>query len=235
MHIWKPIFHDGELVCFAVGHVHNTDIGGAVPASLSRQLTEVHQEGLRLPPTRLYRKGELNRELVNIIMANVRMPEQNWGDMKASTPRSRSARPRVREIIARFGIETFREGVADLLDLAEAQARRVIRSIPDGEYFFADFMDEDSPGGYPARVALNLIVDGDEIVFDYTGSDPQLASSIHVPTGGDERHVLLMVGAVYVLYTLDPSILRNCGLLRPLRSILPEGSIVNPRFPAAVA
>ncbi|MGY8995225.1 MAG: hydantoinase B/oxoprolinase family protein, partial [Alphaproteobacteria bacterium] len=72
MHIWKPIFHEGELVCFAVGHVHNTDIGGAVPASLSRQLTEVHQEGLRLPPTKLYRAGVLNQELLNIITANVR-------------------------------------------------------------------------------------------------------------------------------------------------------------------
>ena len=234
MHIWKPVFHDGEPVCFAVGHVHNTDIGGAVPASLSRQLTEVHQEGLRLPPTKLYRKGELNRELVDIVMANVRMPEQNWGDLKAQYASVNIGEARVREIVARFGVETFREGVADLLDLAEAQARRVIRSIPDGEYFFADFMDEDSPDGYPARVALNLVVKGDEIVFDYTGSDPQLASSIHVPTGGDERHVLMMVGAVYVLYTLDPSILRNCGLLRPLRCILPEGSIVNPRFPAAV-
>ena len=234
MHIWKPVFHDGELVCFAVGHVHNTDIGGAVPASLSRQLTEVHQEGLRLPPTRLYRRGELNRELVDIIMANVRMPEQNWGDMKAQAASVTIGEARVREIITRFGVEVFHEGVADLLDLAEAQARRVIRSIPDGEYFFADFMDEDSPDGFPARIALTLIIDGDEIVFDYTGSDPQLASSINVPTGGDERHVLLMVGAVYVLYTLDPSILRNCGLLRPMRCILPEGSIVNPRFPAAV-
>ena len=234
MHIWKPVFHEGELICFAVGHVHNTDIGGAVPASLSRQLTEVHQEGLRLPPTKLYRKGELNRELVDIVMANVRMPEQNWGDLKAQYASVNIGEARVGEIVARFGLETFREGVADLLDLAEAQARRVIRSIPDGEYFFADFMDEDSPNGYPARIALNLTVKDDEIVFDYTGSDPQLASSIHVPTGGDERHVLLMVGAVYVLYTLDPSIPRNSGLLRPMRCVLPEGSIVNPRFPAAV-
>ncbi|MBT6204404.1 MAG: hydantoinase B/oxoprolinase family protein [Alphaproteobacteria bacterium] len=234
MHIWKPIFHEGELVCFAVGHVHNTDIGGAVPASLSRQLTEVHQEGLRLPPTKLYRAGVLNQELLNIITANVRMPDQNWGDMKAQYASVNIGEAKVKEIIARFGAETFSQGVEDLLDLADAQARRVIGSIPDGEHFFADYMDEDSPDGYPARIALNLIVKGDGLIFDYTGSDPQLASSINIPTGGDERHVLMMVGAVYVLYTLDPTILRNSGLLRACRCILPDGSLMNPQFPAAV-
>ena len=234
MHIWKPIFVGDQLVCFAVGHVHNTDIGGAVPASLSRALTEVHQEGIRIPPTKLFKAGVLNTELINIIMTNVRMPEQNWGDMKAQIASVNIAEAKVRDIVERFGLETFREGVEDLLDLAETQARRVIEGIPDGEYFFADYMDEDSPQGHPARIALTLTVKGDEMVFDYTGSDPQLASSIQVPTGGDERHVLMMVGVVYVLYTLDPTILRNCGLLRPSRCVLPQGSIVNPEFPAAV-
>ncbi|MBS34470.1 MAG: hydantoin utilization protein B [Thiotrichales bacterium] len=234
LHIWKPVFHEGEIIAYVAGHVHNTDIGGAVPASLSRTLTEVHQEGLRIPPTKIMRGGELNQELVNLIMTNVRMPEQNWGDLKAQIASVNIGELKIKDIVSRFGVETFTQGVEELLDLADAQARRVIQSIPDGEYFFADYMDEDSPNGYPARVALNLIVDGDEMIFDYSGSDPQLASSINVPTGGDERHVLMMVGAVYVLYTLDPTILRNSGLLRSSRCILPEGSLVNPQFPAAV-
>ena len=234
MHIWKPVFYEDELVCFVVGHVHNTDMGGAVPASLSRRLSEVHQEGLRIPPTKLLRAGVLNQELVNLIMTNVRMPEQNWGDMKAQMASVNIGELKIKEIVARFGLETFKEGIEDLLSLAEAQARKVIEKIPDGEYFFADYMDEDSPDGYPARLALNLKIHGDEMVFDYTGSDPQLTSSINIPTGGDERHALMMIGMVYVLYTLDPTILRNTGLLRPGRCILPQGSIVNPEFPAAV-
>ena len=234
MHIWKPVFHEAELMCYVAGHVHNTDIGGAVPASLSRQLSEVHQEGIRIPPTKLMRAGELNDELVNIILTNVRMPEQNWGDMKAQIASVNIGELKVEEVIKRFGPATFTQGIEDLLDLADLQARKVIRTIPDGEYFFADYMDEDSPDGYPARIALTLRVRGDEMVFDYRGSDPQLASSIHIPTGGDGRHVLMMVGAVYVLYTLDPSILLNAGLLRSSRCILPQGSIVNPEFPAAV-
>ena len=234
MHIWKPVFHEGELVCFVAGHVHNTDMGGAVPASLSRRLSEVHQEGLRIPPTKLMRAGVLNEELVNLIMTNVRMPEQNWGDMKAQIASVNIGELKVKEIVQRFGLETFITGVDDLLDLAEAQARRVIQKIPDGEYFFADYIDEDSPDGYPARLALTLTVRDDEMVFDYSGSDPQLTSSINIPTGGDERHALMMVGMVYVLYTLDPTLLRNSGLLRAGRCILPQGSIVNPEFPAAV-
>ena len=234
MHVWKPVFHDGELMCFVAGHVHNTDIGGAVPASLSRQLTEVHQEGIRIPPTKLVRAGVLNQELLNIILTNVRMPDQNWGDMKAQIASVNIGELKVKEIIKRFGKDTFRDGIGDLLDLADVQARQVIRTIPNGEYFFADYMDEDSPNGYPARLALTLTVKDDEMVFDYTGSDPQVASSIHIPTGGDERHVLMMVGAVYVLYTLDSTILRNSGLLRSSRCILPKGSLVNPEFPAAV-
>lgn len=234
VHLWKPIFHEGEPVCFAVGHVHNTDVGGAVPASLSRANTEVHQEGIRFPPTKLYRRGELNRELVDVMLMNVRMPEQNWGDLKAQIAAMATGERKVREMIGRFGIDTFREGVRDLLDYGERQARRLIERIPDGEYFFADYMDEDSVDGKPCRIAVNMVVDGDEVVFDFSETDPQLTSSLNIPTGGDPRHVLLMVPYIYVMYTLDRSVLLNSGLLRPARCVIPEGSLVNPRYPAAV-
>jgi N-methylhydantoinase B len=233
-HLWKPVFHNDELVCFSVTHVHNTDVGGAVPASLSRSLTEVHQEGVRLPPVKLYKKGELNREVRDIMLTNVRMPEQNWGDMKAQIAALNTGERKVHEMIARFGIETFKTGLDSLLDHAEAQSRRVIRSIPDGEYFFADYTDEDSVGGNPCRIALNLTVKGDELLFDYSESDPQLNSSLNIPTGGDGRHALLMVGTIYVLGLLDRTLYLNSGALRPCRSILPKGSMVNPEFPAAV-
>ncbi|MBV8169701.1 MAG: hydantoinase B/oxoprolinase family protein, partial [Alphaproteobacteria bacterium] len=141
---------------------------------------------------------------------------------------------KVHEMVRRFGYETFSDGMAGLLDYAEQQARALIRKIPDGEYFFADYMDEDSVNGYPCRIAVNLIVKGDELILDYSESDPQLTSSLNMPTGGDPRHVLLMIPVMYVLYTMDPSILLNCGLTRPVRCILPEGSVVNPKFPAAV-
>ena len=234
MHIWKPIFHAGEIVCFAVGHIHNTDVGGAVPASLSRTLTEVHQEGIRLPPTKIMRAGEINQDVLDILLTNVRMPEQNWGDLKAQIAAVNTGERRVHEMIEKFGIETFREGIGDLLDYAENQARAIIRDLPDGEYFFADYMDEDAVDGWPCRIALNLTIAGDSCIMDFSTSDPQLESSMNIPTGGEERHVMMLVGLVYVLYTLDPNLFLNSGVTRVCRCILPKGTIVNPAFPAAV-
>ena len=235
LHMWKPVFHDGELVAFACGHIHNTDIGGAVPASLSRTLVEIHQEGIRFTPAKLYKAGVLNEELLQVMMTNVRQPDQNWGDLKAFVGALNTGARKVSDIIAKFGVEIFREGAEDLMDYAEHQARDILNFVPDGEYFFSDFIDEDSDTARnPCRLALNLKIKGDSAVLDFTGSDPQLTSSINVPTGGFAHHTLMLVGVYYVLYTLNPNLLLNCGLTRPFTCILPKGTIVNPEFPAAV-
>lgn len=234
IHMWKPVFRDGRLVCFVGNHIHNTDVGGAVPATLSRSLTEIQQEGLRIPPMRLMRDGVMNEDLLQLIAHNVRMPEQNWGDLNAQIACVNVGERKVHEILDRFGTETFSEGLEGLLAYAEQQARGVIRLIPDGEYFFADYADEDQAGGYPVRVAVTLRVHGDTLTIDYTGSDPQLASSLNMPTGGKERHSLAMVGVVYALFCLDPTITLNAGLVRPCRAVLPEGSVMNAVMPAAV-
>ncbi len=232
--IWKPVFHEGEILCFASGHIHNTDMGGAVPASLSRALTEIHQEGIRFRPTKLYRAGVLNQELVDIMLNNVRKPALNLGDLKAFVGAMNTGERKIREMIVKFGTDTLRRGLADLQDYAEHQAREILRSIPDGEYFFADYTDEDGPDGYPARLAVTLRIAGDSAVLDFTGSDPQLTSSLNVPTGGNPHHTLILVGVYYVLFSLNPGLLLNHGLTRPFRCILPEGTMVNPLFPAAV-
>ncbi|MGI9333701.1 MAG: hydantoinase B/oxoprolinase family protein, partial [Gammaproteobacteria bacterium] len=234
LHLWKPIFHAGELVCFAVGHIHNTDVGGAVPASLSRANTEVHQEGVRVPPVKLYKRGVLNSEVLDIMLMNVRMPEQNWGDLKAQVAAMNTGERKVHEMIRRFGIDTFRAGIVDLLDYAELQAHHLIGKIPNGQYFFADYMDEDSVDGRPCRLAVNLEIEDEAVVADFSESDPQLTSSLNIPTGGDQRHVLLWIPYIYVLYTMDRTVLLNSGLMRPASSIIPDGSVLNPRFPAAV-
>ncbi|MEO8136641.1 MAG: hydantoinase B/oxoprolinase family protein, partial [Betaproteobacteria bacterium] len=234
VHLWKPIFSEGELICFAGCHVHNTDVGGAVPATLSRTLTEVHQEGLRIPPMLLMRDGVTNQDLLRIIHTNVRVPEQNRGDLNAQIACVNIGERKVHEIIERFGRDTVKVGIYQLLDYAEQQARALIRTIPDGEYSFADYADEDSVDGYPARICVTVKVQGDSVVLDFTGTDPQLASSLNMPTGGHERHALITVGLVYVLATLDPKIVLNAGTVRLVRAILPEGTVVNAIAPAAV-
>lgn len=234
IHIWKPVFYQGEIVCFVVGHIHNTDVGGAVPASLSRSLTEIVQEGIRVPPLKIMRAGKLNEDVAAIMRLNVRAPRQNWGDFNAQIASVNVGERKVLEIIDRFGVEQFKEGAYAILDYAEQQARSVIESVPDGEYFFADFADEDGDSQYPCRVALTLRVRGGAVELDYTGSDPQLASSLNMPTGGRERHPLALVGLTYVLYTLYPGILLNAGTLRVARAVLPRGTVVNCVEPAAV-
>ena len=209
-------------------------MGGAVPASLSRALTEVHQEGVRFPPMKLYRKGELNDEALRVMLLNVRKPEQNLGDLKALVGAMNTGERKLQAMLEKFGVDAFREGLAAVQDYAEHQAREILRSIPDGEYFFADYADEDSVGGNPCRLALTLRVEGDAAVLDFTGTDPQLTSALNVPTGGDPRHTLLLVGVYYVLYTLNPQLVLNAGLTRPFTCIAPEGTVLNPVFPAAV-
>lgn len=234
MHVWRPVFRDGRLVCFLGNHIHNTDMGGAVPASLSRTLTEVHQEGLRIPPMLLMRDGVIDEKLLQIMHVNVRMPEQNHGDLNAQIAALAVGERKVHEIIDRFGVDDFMEGARDLLDYAEEQTRALIRDMPDGEYTFSEYADEDSVGGYPCRICITLRVRGDELELDFTGSDPQVASSLNVPTGGDGHHSVLTVGLIYVLHTLAPRNMLNYGSVRPCTAVLPHGTIVNPQAPAAV-
>lgn len=233
-HLWKPVFAGDDIVAWTGGHIHNTDMGGAVPASLSRSLTEIHQEGIRFPPMKLVNEGEFDEAILRIMTTNVRKPDLNIGDIKALVGALNTGERKVHAMIDRFGKTGFLEGVAALKDQAEAQARAVLNTIPDGEYVFADYADEDSDQANPCRLKLTLRIEGDSAVLDFTGSDPQLASSLNVPSGGDPRHTILLVGVYYVLYTLNPKILLNTGLTRPFRCITPEGTVLNPVMPAAV-
>ena len=232
--LWKPVFHAGKIIAFAGGHVHNVDVGGAVPASLSRTLTDVHQEGIRIPPSKLYRAGVLDEGLLRVMLTNVRVPAQNWGDLKAQVAAVNTGERRILDLVHRFGVQTVVDGLADLLDYAEAQARTVLAGLPDGEYRFTEYCDEDAPNGDPLRLCLALRIQGDGAELDFTGTDPQTLSSLNVPTGGHPRHSLMLVGVYYVLSALHPGITLNFGTTRAFRCRAPEGSVLNPNFPAAV-
>lgn len=233
-HLWKPVFHDGEIIAWTGGHIHNTDMGGAVPASLSRALTEIHQEGIRFPPMKLVNEGVFDDKILRIMSTNVRKPDLNIGDIKALVGALNTGERKIHAMVAKFGKDAFLEGVEALIDHAEAQARDMLAAMPDGTWEFCDYADEDSVEANPCRLKLTLTIRGDEAILDFTGSDPQLGSSLNVPSGGDPRHTMLLVGVYYVLYTLNPKILLNTGLTRPFTCITPKGSVLNPVFPAAV-
>lgn len=233
-HLWKPVFHEGEILAWTGGHIHNTDMGGAVPASLSRALTEIHQEGIRFPPMKLVNQGVFDETVLKIMTTNVRKPDLNIGDIKALVGALNTGERKILAMVEKFGRQAFLEGAEALLDHAEAQARALLRSMPDGTWEFVDYADEDSVEANPCRLKLTLTIRGDEAILDFTGSDPQLGSSLNVPSGGNPRHTMLLVGVYYVLYTLNPKILLNAGLTRPFTCITPLGSVLNPVSPAAV-
>lgn len=231
---WKPVFYDGEIIAWTGGHIHNTDMGGAVPASLSRALTEIHQEGIRFPPMKIVNEGVFDEKILKIMTTNVRKPDLNIGDIKALVGALNTGERKILAMVEKFGKAAFLEGVEALMDHAEAQARDVLLSMPDGTWVFTDYADEDSVEANPCRLKLTLTIKGDEAILDFTGSDPQLGSSLNVPTGGDPRHSVLLVAIYYILYTLNPRILLNTGLTRPFTCITPKGSVLNPVSPAAV-
>ncbi|MBP0616368.1 hydantoinase B/oxoprolinase family protein [Jiella mangrovi] len=232
--LWKPVFYEGEIIAWTGGHIHNTDMGGAVPASLSRSLTEIHQEGIRFPPMKLVNEGVYDEQILKIMAANVRKPDLNVGDIKAMVGALKTGERKILAMVEKFGKEAFLEGVEALMDHAEAQTRDILRAMPDGTWEFADYADEDSVEANPCRLKLTLTIKGDEAILDFTGSDPQLGSSLNVPSGGDPRHSMLLVGIYYLLYTLNPRIYLNTGLTRPFTCIAPEGTVLNPVSPAAV-
>ena len=233
-HLWKPVFFEDEIIAWTGGHIHNTDMGGAVPASLSRALTEIHQEGIRFPPMKLVREGVFDETVLRIMATNVRKPDLNLGDIKALVGALGTGERKVLAMVRKFGKQAFLAGADALVDHAEAQARALLSSMPDGTWEFADYADEDSVEANPCRLKLTLTIRGDEAILDFTGSDPQLGSSLNVPSGGNPRHTILLVGIYYVLYTLNPKILLNAGLTRPFTCITPEGTVLNPVAPAAV-
>jgi len=183
---------------------------------------------------KLVNEGVFDEMILRIMSTNVRKPDLNIGDIKALVGALNTGERKIQAMVRKFGKAGFIEGVAALLDHAEAQARDVLRSLPDGTWEFADYADEDSVEANPCRLKLTLTIKGDEAVLDFTGSDPQLGSSLNVPSGSDPRHTMLLVGVYYVLYTLNPKIQLNTGLTRPFTCIAPTGSVLNPVFPAAV-
>jgi N-methylhydantoinase B len=232
VHMFKPVFHQGSLVAFSWAFIHCSDIGGIVPTSVAATSEELFQEGLRIPPQKLYRKGILNSELLELILANCRTPAENWGDLKAMMAGVNTGEQRFHEMIAKFSVTTVRAASEELLAYSEARARAIIERIPDGEYSFVDYLEDDARTDIPVRIAVTLGIRGDSAHLDFTGSDPQVRAAYNIPTGG-RRHPFLCTALVIAVNTLDPRIPLNSGVIRPISMTLPPSSVVNPEFPAA--
>ena len=232
LHLVRPIFWEGRLVGHAAGFLHCSDIGGLVPASISPRAAEIFQEGLRLPPKKLFVGGAVNQDLLDVILANCRIPAQNWGDLQALVAGLVTGERRVHALIGRFGLDTVLKGMDDLIDYTARKVEALIRRMPRGRYDFSDYIEDDVVTDIPIRLKVGLTVEDGLIHLDFTGSDVQVSSALNVPTGG-RAHPFMAIALFNYFITKDPGIPLNAGVLRPIRMTLPPGSVVNPEFPAA--
>lgn len=231
--LWKPIFFQGELICYAWSFIHASDVGGRVSGSIAPSSYEVYQEGIRVPPQKFVSEGKLDQTFLNMFLSNCRIPDQNWGDLKACLAGLNTAERRVQELLNQYGGEPIREGIDSVLDYAETQARRVIAHVPDGTYSYTDYIEADMVGLGLVRIKLELTIRGDEMLLDFTGTDPQVRAALNIPTYGKHGHWMLITGLVNWLCTMEPGIAYNAGLVRPMRVRIPRGSLLAPEPGAA--
>ncbi|MDP6707372.1 MAG: hydantoinase B/oxoprolinase family protein [Alphaproteobacteria bacterium] len=225
-----PVFHCGEIAMFVGNIAHHADIGGMAPGSMAGGMTEVYQEGLRIPPIKLMRGDEIVEDVLDMILLNVRVPNERRGDYAAQIAANRLGVRRCGELLERWSPAAVAEGADEIIRAAARRLRAAIAELPDGEYRFTDVMDDDGMGEAQIEIAVRIVVTGEEILFDFTGSAPQVKGNINVSSAGLQACVFF---ALKVL--LDPAAPMNHGMLEPIRIEAPKGTIVNADFPAATA
>jgi N-methylhydantoinase B/oxoprolinase/acetone carboxylase alpha subunit len=214
---------------YVASRAHHADVGGMSPGSMPLA-REIYQEGLRIPPVLLMKDGKIQRDVMQIVLANVRTPEEREGDLMAQVMSNRRGEARLLEIVARYGLARVRRSATDLQDYSERVTRAMLRRIPDGEYRFEDFLDDDGITDEPVRIAVALRIKGDGAEVDFTGSSPQVTGSVNA------NYAIAVSAAMYCFRCLiDADVPYNAGLLRPIRVIAPERSVVNAGLPAAMA
>jgi len=200
------------------------EIGGKAPGSFSSDATDIYQEGLRLPPTKIMNRGEHVEDVWRIILSNHRTPRNTWGDFHAMIGSLETAERRMRELSQRYDLETLSAATAQLHDYSERRMRSEIAELPDGEYFADMWVEDDGVLPDPFHIQVTVTIEGDRIMADFTGTDPQVRG----PMNGT---VVVVAAAVYnvVFSMVDPLSLipRNSGCYRPIDFIAPAGTVVN--------
>jgi len=214
---------------YVASRAHHADVGGMSPGSMPLA-REIYQEGLRIPPVLLMRGDKVQRDVMELILANVRTPEEREGDLLAQVMAGKRGEERLREVAKKYGVARVRRSADELLDYTERVTRAMLREIPDGEYAFEDFLDSDGISDDLVRIAVTLRIRGGNTEVDFTGSAPQAAGSVNA------NYAVAVSAAMYCFRCLiDADIPYNAGLLRPIRVIAPARSIVNAEPPAAMA
>jgi N-methylhydantoinase B len=227
--VFSPIFAGGRLVGFAGCVAHQMDIGGMNPGGYCPAATDIYQEGIRFPGIKLVDRGVLRDDMMRTITRNVRLPDQQRGDLLGQLAALRVAVRAVPATVERYGAEGFTSLCADLIDLTERRVRAELAALPDGTYTATDAIDHDGHEDrlYPMQVTLTI--EGDRLGVDFTGTAEQAPGFINASESNTRASTI----AALMLF-VDPEIPRNHGFFRPLTIHVPEGTLLNPRYPAPV-
>jgi N-methylhydantoinase B len=229
--ILKPIFHEGRRVAFAATICHQTDMGGRVAGSNASDSTEIFQEGLRIPPVKMYDAGEPNETLFRLLEKNVRLPVRVFGDMRAQLSACHIAEEAFGRLIAKHGWAQVAAYMVEMLDYTERLTRAALAELPDGEWTFTDWIDDDGIDfGVPIPLTVTLRKLGDRMVADWTGTSPQVKGAINNTLSFTRAATYTCIKSV-----LPHEILCNAGFYRPIEVIAPPGTIANSVPPAACA
>ena len=223
------MFLDGRRIGFVGTVCHHLDVGGSSPGSYGSSAIEIFQEGLRIPPVKLFEQGKLNEAVRAIILQNVRQPEILWGDLQSQLASLQIGAASIERLATKVGEERFERALQQLLDTSEAGMRAVIGRIPDGTYEFEDSIDDDGITDTPIRIHAKVMVAGDEMTVDLSGCGPQAM-------GPSNATLASTCSAVFyaLMASADVPIASNAGCYRPVKIIAPEGLCVNAAYPAPV-
>lgn len=228
-----PIFKDGRHMAWSAMFGHMSDNGGMVPGSIPIKAETIYQEGIRIPPTKLYKKGVLQEDILELILHNVRTTEWNRFDLNALVAACRTAAKRCVEIADRFGDDTFFTTMQIMLDRNLEAMRAIINMIvPETPSYFEDYVCDDGVGKGPYKIACKMWREGDVAIFDFAGTDPQAKSSINFYM--NEEMFKMFFGS-FTINLFDPHILFNDGFYELVDVRIPEGSLLKPKFPAALS
>lgn len=228
--MFKPIFVRDSLQGFSVVVAHHTDVGGRVPGSNASDSTEIFQEGIRIAPMKLYDRGQPNKTLLKIIEKNVRLPDLVLGDLEAQYATCNIGEREFLKLATRYGVGPLNGYFDELIDYGERLTRAAISTWKDGDYHFEDVIDGDGFSDDPIRIKVCISVQGDHLKVDFAGSAPQVRGAINSTLSFVKSATYLSVRCA-----LDRDVPNNAGVYRCIDVKAPEGSILNPLMPAAVA
>ncbi len=229
--VFKPIFHQGDVVAYGATICHHTDVGGRVPGSNASDSTEIYAEGLRIPPLKLYERGQPNATLFRMIERNVRLPARVFGDLRAQLAACEMAARGMADLVARHGTDGVRMLMAETMDYSERLTRHCLAELPDGEARFTDWIDDDQIDvGRPIPLVCTIRKRGEAMEIDWTGSAPQVKGAIN--NTWSYTAAASFTAAKSVLSVNMPN---NDGVFRPITVIAPEGTIMHALPPAACA